>query len=279
MKRLVVAAIVGAAVLLVPAAPAVAKADPVKALKARFATGKGVKVSNLLKISAGGQALATMREVGLVGFGRSGVAATDIRDKAQYSKVFLDALPEADREKLRKAAGVTRMISTLQYSYISGARVREYLPPGKTWVRKFSAGAFPGSLLVNPFEPRTLDEIIDRASSRQGSVIKGRISSVKLARVSPSFRSIFGEGGKTREGATAKVNYTVWLDARGQVKRVYATMTVSVADTSLTYASDGRVSGWGGKVVISEPPASSSVDEGQLGDGALDDPGPVQIPG
>ncbi|GAA1010720.1 hypothetical protein Aple_029970 [Acrocarpospora pleiomorpha] len=277
MKRLVVAAVVGAAVLLVPAAPAVAKADPVKALKARFAAGKGVKVSNLMKISTGGEVWATMREVGSVGFGRSGVATTDIQDKPQYSKAFLDMLPEADREELRKTVGITRTISTSRYAYISGARVKNYLPEGKTWVRRFSGTPVPGSLLVNPFEPRTLDKIIDRAGSRQGSVLKGWIASSSLAKISPSFRASFGSGAKTRDGKAAKVNYIVWLDARGLVKRVYATMTVHIVDTPITYASDGRVSGWGGKVVISAPPAGEVIDEGQLADGALDDPGPVQL--
>jgi hypothetical protein len=278
VKRLVVAAVVGAAVLLVPAAPAVAKADPVKALKARFAAGKGVKVSNLMKISTDGQVWATLREIGSVGFGRSAVAATDIRDKAQYSKVFLDALTEKDRESLQKSTGVTRTISTPQYAYVSGARVKAFLPEGKTWVRRFSGAAAPGSLLVNPFEPGTLAKVIDKARPRQGSVRKGRISSSDLAKISPSFQLSFGSGAKNREGHTAKVNYIVWLDARGLVKRVYATMTVFTEGINLTYASDGRVSGWGGKVVISAPPASEVIDEGQLADGALDDPGPVQLP-
>ncbi|MEO3862007.1 hypothetical protein [Acrocarpospora sp. B8E8] len=276
VKRLVVAAVVGAAVLLVPAAPVVAKADPVKALKARFATGKGVKVSNLMKISTGGEVWATLREVGSVGFGRSGVAATDIQDKAQYSKAFLDALPEAEREELQATVGLTRTITTSKYAYISGARVKNYLPEGKTWVRRFSGAPVPGSLLVNPFEPRTLDKIIDRAGSRQGSVLKGWIASSSLAKISPSFRASFGSG-KTSDGKASKVNYTVWLDARGLVKRVYATMTMHIVDTPLTYATDGRVSGWGGKVVISAPPAGEVIDEGQLADGALDDPSPVEL--
>ncbi|WP_214107211.1 hypothetical protein [Acrocarpospora catenulata] len=275
MKRFIAGLVVCAAVLVAPAAPASAAVDPGKALKARFVAGTGVKVSTTLKTTLLGEPWVTAREVGTVAFARNGVVASDFKDKMQFGPI-INQLPEESAEQLKALQGSGRIITIGKLTYLSGARYAELLPEGKEWIRLNSGAAGAGRQLISSFEPRTLTALVKSASSVRGGVVRGSVSSTALAKISPSFKGLFG-AGKGPDGKAFKVAYTLWLDNRGLVKRITSTVTWKIGASALVMSSDSRLSGWGGKVKITAPPSKLVVDAKDL-DGEVPDAGPVPIP-
>lgn len=64
-----------------------------------------------------------------------------------------------------------------------------------------------------------------------------------------------------------KVGYVLWFDAKGLVKRMTTTTTVTTNDNlRLSVSSDTRFTAWASEVSVSAPPAYQVIDEKDVDD-------------
>ncbi|GAA5069823.1 hypothetical protein HNP84_001814 [Thermocatellispora tengchongensis] len=260
MKRIVAGLAVAAGAALVAPVPvhAAAKVDPVKALREQFEGGKGVEVASLTKMAIPGGPSTTVRESGVIEFGGSAPVASDLTSERSYNSAYLGKLNKDQRERAEAERGPVRTISVNSASYVSRAPYPDELPVGKSWVRYEEVPGRSG--LVDVLEPATLKALVSAASSNRDGVIKGTITTAKLAAASPSARRQFGRGG------SAKIAYTVWLDASGLVERVVAAASPSRYD--VTY--EARFRSWGHSVSIFAPSQNDVVRRSAFDNGGLD---------
>ncbi|MFE3447568.1 hypothetical protein ACFXJ8_01425 [Nonomuraea sp. NPDC059194] len=267
MKRTIIGLALTTGVALITAVPAQAaapKADPVKALKAQFVSGKGVTFSSIVRMGGSGETLITTRENGKIGFDRSGPAASDSSFKVQIDPTLKSLLDDETRTMYAALAKPTRAISVKGKTYLSGSMVADVLPDGKTWVRypgATTANSGDGTF-VNIFEPATLKTLLAGASSYRNGVAKGTISAAKLRSVSRTFRA----GGNVIDAK--KITWALWINSKGLVTRVSAKMAVPMRGVTLEMSQESRFSGWGAKVSIVAPPSAQVVDAKELGEDA-----------
>ncbi|MFC4586546.1 hypothetical protein [Sphaerisporangium corydalis] len=275
MKRVVVAfvLVVGSVVGAAPSAQAVREADPVQALKEQYVKGRGVRVVTAIKMSAQHQVLSS-RQAGVFQFDGRGQAASDFTERVRFPEDFLDSLPKETRDTYRSERLPMRLIKVLRTGYLSGAVVADDLPKGKSWVRYRWTDLSPSGTLLDIMDAATLRTLMDHATSRRGGVVKGSVTTSRLASVSPSFSEQFGPAGTSRDGRDGKVTYTLWLDSRGLVERLAARAAMPFAGKTLTISMDSRFSRWGGKVSISAPPKEKVIGREKLGKSV-----PVEPPG
>ncbi|WP_433499704.1 hypothetical protein ACQP1K_05105 [Sphaerimonospora sp. CA-214678] len=254
--------------LATPAYAQAPAAKPVIALKKQFVTGHGVRFTSVSKIDMGGLASVKLRSKGTVGFGRTGVTASDITLKADWGGL-LD-----DDEELEGIDEPIRTITVKKTTYSSGHLFDAFLPEGKTWLR--SPGGDParelsGSFLINPLDPNTLRTVLSttRATGRGGVVggakttlYRGTITMKQLLSASPTTRKQLN--GMSAKERASRVSWKLWLGTDNLVRRITTSTreTVKIKKTSIQMAltSDARFTGWGKKIKVTPPPADQVTD-------------------
>ncbi|MGW5680698.1 hypothetical protein [Nonomuraea sp. NPDC003754] len=260
MKRTIVGLALATGVALITAVPAQAaapKADPVKALKAQFVPGKGVKTTATLRMSISGDPVITARETGALAWSRSGVAASDKTVKFSLDPVVVSALEEGDEDGAALKDLVrtpTRQINIKNWSYLSGGLVAGSLPEGKTWVRgPRTDAASLGGPSVDLFSPGTLKTLLSSASSVKNGLAKGTIKAGKLPSRPLGFK------------ASQKVTWALWFDSKGLVSRFTTKISLPMGrGETIDFTADSRYTGWGSTVKVTEPAAESWVDAKDL---------------
>lgn len=274
MRRLVATLACTATVSVVTpalAAPAHAQAPaakPVIALKKQFATGHGVHFTSVNKIDVGGLASVKLRSKGTVGFGRTGVTATDITTKADWGDLF------GDEEETDGPNKPIRTITMKKTSYSSGDLFDSYLPEGKSWVRSTDgdpARELSGGFLLNPLDANTLRTVLSTTKARgKGGIVagarttlyRGTITMKQLLSASPATRRQL-KGLNAKEKAS-RVSWKVWLGTDDLVRRVTTSTrrTVKIEKMSIEMAltSDARFTGWNKKIKITPPPSDQVIN-------------------
>jgi hypothetical protein len=265
MKRTIVGVAVVAGLVPLAATPAQAapRIDPVQALKAQLARGKAVNVRATAKVTYSPGVYATSGLEGTIGFDTRGAAASDVAQTLQYSEALLRTMmkekPE-QTEALRQ--GPIRMISSGQVSYIAGPVVANGLTQGASWVRYGGTDVPSGNLLLDVLEPATLKTLMDHRASWKDGVVKGSIKTTKLADVSSSFESRYGDA--STKGRTGKISYTLRLSPNGLVERLSAKGELHFGDGSVEVESDTRYTEWGRQVTVLLPLEGDVIDRKQV---------------
>jgi hypothetical protein len=246
----VILCIVAGGVVLATGTPALAAPkDPLAALRAQLAPGKGVT----LKQRTVGKSVSTLARSGRVQFDRRGIAASDLTAKLNVSGGDDD---EQDGDG--QAAALTKPERTLRVgrtSYIKGGPLGAALPDGKTWFRQ-SPGWTCGMTamfgdFVNAAEPSTLKALLSR-SARKGTTYTGSMSVKDLRRVSAWTRdTVWWE-----LAPGVKVHWTLVVSPSGLPR----TLTTKLAGAKVGMSSTGTkttYSGWGARVSVKAPPKSA----------------------
>ncbi|MFF4412057.1 hypothetical protein ACFYY8_05960 [Streptosporangium sp. NPDC001559] len=269
MKRLVTgiaATTVTASLITAPAASAqvTAPSDPVKALQSRIAPGKGVRFTDVATLVSFVGRTPFLRRTGSFRYGKTGVVASDVTasrstDKDLGTASFpLSMLPRPER---------TIRVGTT--SYYSGGI---WAPSkGKAWVgypHGPNAG-FSGwyGQLVNVAEPATLKALLAKGE-KTGNTYSGTISFGALNKVSPWIRysHLSPMSGAEKK---AVLRFTLTLGPDRLPRRL---VTVYPRSTHLNDRGDvqdrrlsveTRYTGWGGRVTVKAPPASTVDSVGE----------------
>ncbi|MEV4397090.1 hypothetical protein [Nonomuraea sp. NPDC049607] len=237
MKKTMIAALAACACVLTATVPAqAAPKDPVRALKAKLATGHGVRFTETTMLSGEKKAKIQSRK-GTFQFNAKGVAASDI-----------SAVPVGRPRE--------RTISIGKVSYTSGGMYAERLPEGKSWLKGnglLGGGSGFFGQVINPVEPTTLAALVKKGALR-GSTLTGKITFKELAKVSRWFDASI----PLRMHDDTKVSYTLTLTSAGLVSRVKSSYAATgIFDTNQfeggTITIDSRFTGWGAKVSIKAP--------------------------
>lgn len=187
--------------------------DPVNALRQQFRAGRGVRVTETVRLSWKAKQTVTVRRKGTLQFGPSGIVGADFVRRATA------------RPPLEKAdpVNVQHMITVGgTYYHFNVTPADDHLPEGKNWVRasrhrphqRWSA-AF-GDQTVNVLEPGTLALLLRSSTHRlpnQGGVqYRGATSQADLYKASRSFRDqtyLFKPDSK--EGRQ-KIAWRLWVN-------------------------------------------------------------------
>ncbi|MEV7010424.1 hypothetical protein [Streptosporangium sp. NPDC051022] len=273
MKRViacVAAATVTATVAVAVAATPVqaAPADPVAALRSRFAEGKGVRFTDVATLVAFSGNTSFLKRTGSLQFGKAGIVASDVTakrtgDDAEVSTVLSWTLPRPER---------TIRIGTTSY-YSGGA----WAPPkGKTWVKhpRGMNGGLNGwyGQLVNVAEPSTLKLLVTRGK-RTGRTYSGTVTLGAVEKVSPWLRSadlsvLTGTGGLSKSEKAAVVRFRLTLGP-DLLPRKLVTVYPPATHVSAAVGEDRQLSvetdytGWGSRVTVKAPPASKVANMGK----------------
>ncbi|PZG08325.1 hypothetical protein [Nonomuraea aridisoli] len=266
MKRTIVGAAVVAGLVQLNATPAQAapKIDPVKALKAELVRGQAVNIVATVKADYGRGVSLTSGMDGTIGFGPRGEIASDLSQTLSYSKEAVRSAKKlglGDDVELQQTP--VRTISSAGDDYVSGPVVDEALPQGTSWVRYRGTDLPTSNMLLEVLEPATLKTLLTSRTSYRDGILKGTVKTDKLAKVSRSFASRFGNLPKA-----AKVSYTLWLNGDGLVQRVAAKAVLPTGDGSLRVESDTRYSDWGREATILLPLEGDVIDRSRLDDKA-----------
>ncbi|WP_433251823.1 hypothetical protein ACQPYK_06695 [Streptosporangium sp. CA-135522] len=277
------ALIAPALVAAVPANAQAKPADPVSALKSQFKAHHGVKLTENTKLIGDGknQRVILSRRNGVLEFGKSGVAASDL------SSTF--NLPGVDKELKKLFGPPSRMITVKGASYISGGFYADSMPEGKKWVRLPGGASValgnPVEQMLNPLEPATLKAALAHTTTKRPGgtwdgtrtvVHAGTITLGELYKVSPSVRAILG-AAPSAKSATLPVTWQLYLGPDQLVRRAVSSYTQSMrglTSMDITYLNDSRYSGWGVKSAIKAPAADqvADFDELNIGDEQSEDP-------
>ncbi|RVX44280.1 hypothetical protein EDD27_7010 [Nonomuraea polychroma] len=276
MKRTIVGAAVVAGVALAAApAQAAPKIDPVKELKAELAPGKAVNVLATAKVTYSPGQYATSELDGTIGFGTRGVVASDVAHTLRYSPDLLRRMMKAEPEQTEALQqSSTRMISAGDVSYVSGPVVEEGLRRADaSWVRYGGVAVPAGNLLLEVLEPDTLKTLLAERTSARDGVVKGSITTKKLASVSDAFAERFGAPSK--KSRVGKISYTIWFGANGLIQRVSAKGVLPVGDKgSVQVESETRFMDWGRQVTVLLPLEGDVIDKKEVEDDV-----PTGVPG
>jgi hypothetical protein len=272
-----------AAVLIAPAlatatsaAAQAAPAGPADALKGQFKTGRGVQITQTMRMSTDGKPLLKTEGKGKLQFGPTGPVAYDLT-----TRVIADPAVKKELEKqgaegtdLSDAFRPYRMIGVKNRLYASGGVYEKQLPEGKSWVG-FEGGPVYAQA-PDVLEPAVLTALVKAPSgkhSRDGLRHQGTLSYAELYKISPSFRGSLGTKPTGELGRT-KLSWRLWLDGKGLPQRVAVSETLSIGESSLTTTAETRYTGWGSKVTVTVPPADQVVDAKDL---SADLPDPKEL--
>ncbi|MEV0591416.1 hypothetical protein [Nonomuraea cavernae] len=244
MKKTITTLAVGGSLLVaVPAEAAPAQVvpvqavskDPVRALKGKLATGRGVRFTETTTLSGDDKTEVQSRK-GTFQFNAKGLAGSDI--------VATSTL------------GRERTITVGKVGYTSGGIWKDRLPAGKTWLK--GSGSFGGTAgyrgqVINPAEPKTLAALIKKGKLTRSS-ITGKITFKELDKVSPWFAGSI----PLRMHDDTKVSYTLTLTSAGLVSKVKSSYAATgILDVNghdgKTITIESRFTGWGTKVSIKAP--------------------------
>ncbi|MEV0831165.1 hypothetical protein ACWDA3_28365 [Nonomuraea rubra] len=254
MKQTIIGVAAGAALLLTATPAVAAPKDPLAALRAQLAAGKGVSFSFRMY---GESALLT--QTGRLQFGKKGIAASDVTGKLATGG---DEKPADDfgggEEPNGLAAAMGKPERTIRIgrtSYVSGGPMSAGLPDGKTWFKQ-SPGWTSGMTamfggFVNAADPSTLKVLLAR-SKRSGSAYKGSMSVKDLLKASDWSRATMW----WKLDSSVKVNWTLAVGSSGLPVKLTTRLESAKAGVSKT-AMEMRYTRWGTKVSIKAPAAST----------------------
>ncbi|MFG1707201.1 hypothetical protein ACFLIM_28795 [Nonomuraea sp. M3C6] len=258
MKRILAGLALATAAALVTATPAqAAPADPVKALKKQFVSGHGVRFSETARITVDGKSTGTTKTTGSFEFGKSGIVASDLRNRGQ--------LKGASGELLSPP----RTITVGGHSYAQGGMYSEDLPEDKKWVRYAgeAAGATQNQI-IDVFDPKVLKAVVSKAKSFKGGTYQGSLTYNELGR-------IYGQKVTGRFGKI-KIDYRLAVDSKGLVTRLESGWTMDFGVLGKTRSvTETRFIGWGYKLKIKAPAEDLWIDVADLGEDAET---PTEIP-
>ncbi|WP_156325276.1 hypothetical protein [Nonomuraea sp. SBT364] len=252
MQRMITT-LVACGALLAGAAPAQAVTkDPVQALKAVLATGRGVHFTETTTLLDGADERVKRRRKGLFEFAaRGGVKALDVTTTGG----------EYGRERV---IGFNHDIGGT--SYRSGGRIGKWLKKGKTWWEdSHQLHLWHTELLgydeqlVNPTEHATLAALL-KNGQRSGDIVTGTITFKELGHVSRWAEHSSHVGGDP----DTRLAYSVTLTSAGLASRVQSTFTFADGLDELvgkTLHVDTRYSRWGDKVSIKAPDPRKTTTE------------------
>jgi hypothetical protein len=257
MKRILAGLVLTAAAALVTAAPAqAAPVDPAKALKKQFVAGHGVRISETTRMTADGKTTTAGKTTGSLAFGKSGVVASDFRNRAAGGGVDSSLAPP-------------RIITVGGYSYAQGGLFSEDLPEGKKWVR-YSGQATGATYnqIIDIFQPKVLKTLVSHAKSFKGGTYKGSLTYNDLGKAYG--QKIGGKIGKI------KIDYALSVNSKGLVTTLKSGWAMDFGVLGkFRSTTDSRYTGWGSKVKIKAPAEDLWVDVDSLGE---DSNGPQSLP-
>jgi hypothetical protein len=251
------------------AAPAI---DPVKALQAELTRGRAVDVVSTSKDDYGRGLSISYRMDGTIGFGPEGEIAADMSQTMHASDKLLDVAKEGDRSELARDQEPVRIISSRYDDYVSGPLVDDALPKGIKWVRYRHTNLPTSDRLLEVLEPATLKTLLAHGSSYRDGVLKGKIKTDALVKVSLAFVSRFGL--RSKSGRVGTISYTIRFGPTGLVERVQAKAVMPLYDESMSIESDTRYSSWGRRADMLLPAEGEVIDREKLGDKV-----PDEVPG
>ncbi|MEO3873540.1 hypothetical protein ABGB18_32410 [Nonomuraea sp. B12E4] len=281
MKRILTGVALATTATLVTATPALAAApkNPAVAVKKKLAPGKGVKFTERTTMINGSRREIVVRRSGTFAFSKSGVAASDITGKLNFSSSDLEKIPEGEFGDLIKAmADPERTIRTGTTSYLSGGLWAAMLPEGKTW---FKAPNGPTSGVTGAFgQPLNLAETATLKTLLKGAkpVSDGYAGKTKVGdvwKVSPWLRASLIATPSAKAQKTL-FSWRITVDKAGLPTRLLTTFPASVvAAAKGTISVDTRFTGWGASVSIKAPAADDVATE--FSDGSDEIP-PLNVP-
>jgi hypothetical protein len=249
MKRIIAGLALASAAALVTAAPAqAAPVDPVKALKKQYVTGHGVRFSETARTEMDGKSSGTSTSTGVFAFGKSGIVASDLRNRAKgkNADIFASLMP-------------TRQITVGKYSYAQGGIYSEDLPEGKRWVRYPNGGVSTSyNQVLDIFDAKVLKALVSHAKSFKGGTYRGYLTVKELGALS----------GQKTEGKLAKIkiNYVLAVNSKGLVTKVISDWTLDFGVLGKSRSTtETRYSDWGAKITVKAPPADQVIDATELG--------------
>lgn len=257
MKRIIVGLATGL-VALAPLPAHAAAPDPVKALQAQTAPGRGVTVSLVTRMTFDGRQVATFRTDRVAGFRKGGRVDTD--DSTTYHT------PLAIEDLGTQFSFPTLRIRVKGADYTSGGELIGRLPLDKKWARSPWPTPSPADLTVDLFRPGTLKALLATASSVGPRSARGAID----------IRKIPGRpfGGRTEE----KVAWALWFDAKGRVTRLATRFSHRTNDhMKMGVSSDLRFTGWGATVSIEAPPRDLVMEADDLPELAFPGESPMKL--
>ncbi|MCF6474067.1 hypothetical protein FAF44_37645 [Nonomuraea sp. MG754425] len=254
MKQTIIGFAAGAALLLTATPAVAAPKDPLAALRAQLAAGKGVSFSFRMY----GQS-APLTQTGRLQFGKKGIAASDVTGKlatVDDEKPADDFGGGADPSpSVTAMSKPERTIRIGRTSYVSGGPMSAGLPEGKKWYKQspgWTSGVtalFGG--FVNAADPSTLKVLLAR-SKRSGSTYKGSMSVKDLLKASEWSRATMW--WKLDSGV--KVSWTLAVGSSGLPVKLTTRLESKKIGVSKT-AMEMRYTKWGAKVSIKAPAAST----------------------
>ncbi|MFI6918449.1 hypothetical protein ACIBIZ_00750 [Nonomuraea spiralis] len=253
MKRIIAGLALASAAALVTAAPAqAAPVDPAKALKKQYVAGHGVRFAETSRTSVDGKSTGTAKSSGVLEFGKSGIVASDVRNRTagKNADMFASLMP-------------TRMITVGKHVYAQGGIYSDGLPEGKKWVRYPDTGVrmSNSSQLLDVFEPKVLKILVSHAKSTKGGVYRGSVTVKELGKIY--------DQPVDKKVAKIKVSYLLALNSAGLVTRVVSDWTLDFGVLGESRSTtETRFTGWGAKVKVKAPPADDVIDVADLTDGS-----------
>ncbi|MFI6504449.1 hypothetical protein [Nonomuraea typhae] len=248
------------------AAPAT---DPVKALQAELTRGRVVDVVCTAKDDFGRGLFVSYRMDGTIGFGPEGELAADLSQTLRSSDKLLDVAKKlGGKDELADEQKPVRIISSRYDDYVSGPVVDDAVPEGIKWVRYRHTNLPTSDRLLEVLEPETLRTLLAHRSSYRGGVLRGKIRTDALVKVSGAFVSRFGL--RSKSGRVGTISYVIRFGPTGLVERVRAKAVMPFYDESIRIESDTRYS-WGRRADVLLPLASEVIDREELGDDVPDE--------
>jgi hypothetical protein len=252
MRKMIPTFVICSALLAgVAPAQAVIK-DPVRALKAVLATGRGVHLTEKATVLGGVNARKERRRNGSFEFAaKGGVKALDITTTG-------------GKHGPERVIGFNHNENGT--SYRSGGLVEKRLQKGKAWLKRTYQGYLwhtrllgDDEQLINPTEPATLTALLKNGQIN-GKTVTGVITFKELWKVS-RWMEHSDRGGWE---ADTKILYTLTLGSHGLVSRVESTFTFVNGPDELVGAVikvDTHYSRWGSKVSIKAPKHRETTTE------------------
>ncbi|MFF0307345.1 hypothetical protein ACFYSC_07950 [Streptosporangium sp. NPDC004379] len=279
MKRhIAVLACAATAALGVPAIATTAHAqtarakDPLAALRSQMGGGRGVSFVDKTKVTSPQGSRVLAQRDGVLGFGASGIAASDQTGKMRIKLSDLGIDPDdEDTKGIAGFAKPERVVRVGKASYISGGYFGEFLPEGKTWLR------YPAETLgmlgvitqkVNAAEPATLKALLAHATTERPGFYSGKITYGELNKISPWFRASVSGARITGRYAKIKVSWKLFLGSDRLPQRLVTSEASTADDGRSTMETDTRYTGWGAEVSVKAPAPEDVATAKDLQDGA-----------
>ncbi|NJP94087.1 hypothetical protein HCN51_32415 [Nonomuraea sp. FMUSA5-5] len=251
MKTFLAAAAVTLCALALPAQTASAAtaqaANPVKALKAQLAPGKGVKIvessSITVDFSVDEQAMQVQvntRSTGTLAFGKGTVRGADLR------------VSMSSRQKA--ASPPYRVVAEGKNAYVTNPGIAKALPAGRSWIQARTSER-ENSLLDMGVTPADLQFMLDNSAEVTTGEYAG---TAKLA----DFRH-------DKSAGEGDVEFQLYFDKNNLLTRAIVDTTTypdgdSTSYDKMAFHTDTRFSGWGATVKINPPAPGKVISEKKL---------------